>query len=47
VVAGEEFVMPALVAAVASLTPPHLPPYPSIAIIVTLICGLVMLQKFD
>lgn len=25
----------------------HLPPYPSVAIIVTLICGLIMLQRFD
>ena len=39
--------MPALIAAVASFAPPHLLPYPGIAIIVTLICGLVMLQKFD
>jgi len=39
--------MRTLIANVFNLTPHHLQPYPGVAIIVTLICGLIMLQKFD
>jgi len=45
--AGEESVMREPIADVFGLIPHHLPPYPGIAVIVTLICGLAMLQKFD